>query len=310
MNAPQRWPQLSLGCGNFGGIGSAPAFFGKGATREEAFALLDAARAADINWLDTADAYGGGASERFIGEWLAERGPNDLLVTTKVFHSVAGDPADRGLAPDRVARCLQASLARLGLARVDLYLSHEPDPDTPIGRTIECFEQLHSRGLIGAWGLSNVDAATIREALAHGRPALVQNTFSLLERGDEDEVIPLCDEQGIAYLPYGPLAGGWLAGRYRRGVAFPVGSRMTMRPEPYAHLATDRVFDALEAFAAEAERLGTSMAALAFAWVLEHPGVSGAVCGPSRPAQLEPVLAAVDLDLDSADRERVGSLFR
>jgi aryl-alcohol dehydrogenase-like predicted oxidoreductase len=310
VSSVEHWPQLSLGCGNFGGIGSAPAFFGKGANREEAFALLDAARAAGINSLDTADAYGGGASERFIGAWLAERGRGDLLVTTKVFHSVSGDPTDRGLAPDRIARCLQASLDRLGLEQVDLYLAHEPDPDTPIGRTIECFEQLRSRGLIGAWGLSNVDLATIEQALRHGRPALVQNSFSLLERGDEGEVIPLCAEQGIAYVPYGPLAGGWLAGRYKRGNAFPPGSRMTMRPEPYAHLVTDRVFDALEALATEARRLGTSMGALAFAWVLDHPGVSGAVCGPSRPVQLEPVLAALQLDLDSVERERVGSLFR
>ena len=310
MRAVPHWPILSLGCGNFGGIGSAPAFFGKGASREEAFALMDAARAADIGWLDTADAYGGGRSERFVGEWLNARGRGDVLVTTKVFHPVDGNAGDSGLAPERIVRCLQASLARLGVEQVDLYLAHEPDPHTPIGQTIECFEELHSRGLIGAWGLSNVDAATLATALPHGRPALIQNSFSLLDRGDEDDVIPLCAEQGIAYVPYGPLAGGWLAGRYRRGGAFPMGSRMSMRPEPYAHLVTDRVFDALEALEVEAKRLGTGMAALAFAWVLDHPGVSGAVCGPSRPSQLEPVLAAVDLDLDSSEREHVGSLFR
>jgi aryl-alcohol dehydrogenase-like predicted oxidoreductase len=303
------WPRLSLGCGNFGGIGSAPAFFGQGANEEQAFALMDAAVAAGIDWFDTADAYGGGASERFIGNWRAERRPERLLLTTKLFHPVGEDPDDAGLSPSRIPRALEASLSRLRVERVELLLAHEPDPHTPVGATIEAFERLRERDLIGAWGLSNVDAQELREALAHGRPALVQNSYSLLERDDERELLPLCAAEGIAYVPFGPLAGGWLTGKYRRGEPYPAGSRMTMRPEPYRHLDADGVFDGLESLAAEAHRRGVELATLAFAWVLNAPGVSGAVCGPSRPSQLAPVLAATTLVLDTAEHERIGSFF-
>jgi aryl-alcohol dehydrogenase-like predicted oxidoreductase len=309
VSARPRWPRLSLGCGNFGGIGSAPEFFGRGAGAEEAFALMDAALAAGIDWFDTADAYGGGASERFIGRWRARRAPERLLLTSKVFHPLGDDPGDRGLAPARIARALEASLERLGVAQIDLYLAHDADPEVPIGETVEAFEQLRARGLIAAWGLSNHGAAAIEAALAYGRPALVQNSYSLLERADEDEVLPLCAAEGIAYVPYGPLAGGWLTGKYRRGAAYPAGSRMTMRPEPYSHFLGERVFEGLDALRAEAAARGTDISTLAFAWVLSNPDVAGAVCGPSRPAHLAPVVAALELPLDGSERERIGSFF-
>jgi aryl-alcohol dehydrogenase-like predicted oxidoreductase len=309
VSATQGWPRLSLGCGNFGGIGSAPAFFGRGADEEQAFALMDVAIASGIVWFDTADAYGGGASERYIGRWLEARAPTRPLLTTKVFNPVGDDPGDRGLAPARIARSLRASLERLGIDRVDLYLAHEPDPETPIAESVRAFEELKAQGLIGDWGLSNFDAAGIEAALAHARPALVQNSYSLLERADEPELLALCAAEGIAYVPFGPLAGGWLAGRYRRGGSYPDGSRMTMRPEPYLHLETAAIFDGLEALAREAAARGVEMATLAFAWVLSNPDVTGAVCGPSNPAQLGPVLAALALELDAEERERIGSLF-
>jgi aryl-alcohol dehydrogenase-like predicted oxidoreductase len=301
---------ISLGCGNFGGIGSAPAFFGQGADEESAFAIMDAAWAAGIRWFDTADGYGGGSSERFVGRWRAARRPEGLTLTTKVFHSTSGDPADRGLAPDRIRRQLEGSLERLGVERIDLYLAHEPDPATRLADSVETFEQLHAEGLIGAWGLSNYGADGIREALAVARPALVQNSFSLLDRGDERDVLPLCAEQGIAYVPFGPLSGGWLTGKYRRGEAFPAGSRMTQRPEPYERLVDDAVFDGLERLEERAGARGVDMATLAFAWVLAHPGVAGAVCGPGRPEHLAPVLAARDLDLSEQEQREIGGLFR
>jgi aryl-alcohol dehydrogenase-like predicted oxidoreductase len=303
------WPRLALGCGNFGGIGSAPAFFGKGQSEEEAREIMDAAWAAGIRWFDTADAYGGGRSESFIGRWRADRKPLDLLVTTKVFNPVTGDPADRGLAPERILRNVEDSLERLGVDRIDLYLAHDPDPQTPIAETVGAFEALLAEGTIGAWGLSNYDAAALEEALSHGRPAVVQNSYSLLDREDEAEVLPLCAEHGIAYVPHGPLAGGWLTGKYARGAAYPAGSRMAMRPGPYEHLVADRVFDGLDRLAAAAEDRGVSMPALAFAWVLSHPDVTAAVCGPTRPEHLDPVLAALDLPLSPAERDRIGAFF-
>jgi aryl-alcohol dehydrogenase-like predicted oxidoreductase len=300
---------VSLGCGNFGGIGSAPEFFGQGIDDDTAFAIMDTAWARGLRWFDTADAYGGGKSEELIGQWREAREPADLVLTTKVFHSTVGDPNDEGLAPDRIRRQVEGSLARLGVAQIDLYLAHAPDPAVPLADTVATFESLREEGVIGAWGLSNHDAAAIREALADGEPALVQNSFSLLERGDERDVIPLCAERGIAYVPFGPLAGGWLTGKYRRDEAFPAGSRMTQRPGPYEHLRTDAVFDGLDRLREEASERGVDMPTLAFAWVLGHPGVSGAVCGPMRPEQLEPVLAARDLSLTEADHQRIGGLF-
>jgi aryl-alcohol dehydrogenase-like predicted oxidoreductase len=223
---------VALGCGNFGGIGSAPEFFGRGIDEETALEIMDAAWTGGIHWFDTGDAYGGGSSERFIGRWLRERRPTELQLTTKVFHSTTGTSGDVGLAPDRIRRQLAGSLERLGVDRVDLYLAHEPDESVPLEQTIETFEALRSEGLIGAWGLSNYDTDGLREALAVAKPALVQNSYSLLDREDEEAVIPLCAEHGIGYVPFGPLAGGWLTGKYRRGEAFPAGSRMTQRPGP------------------------------------------------------------------------------
>ena len=303
------WPRLSLGCGNFGGIGSSPLFFGQGTNEEDAWAIMDAAWLGGIRWFDTADAYGGGRSEAIIGRWRSERRPDDLLITTKVANSVRGDPDDHGLAPDRIRRELAGSLERLGVDRIDLYLAHEPDPETPLADTVATFEELVADGVIGAWGLSNFDEAGIEEALAHGRPALVQNAYSLLNRDDERDVLPLCAAHGIAYAPFGPLAGGWLAGKYARGAAFPEGSRMTKRPEPYERFVDERIYDGLDLLAAEAASRGIDLPTLAYAWVLEHPAVTGAVCGPSRAEHLEPVLAALGLSLTSAERDRIGSFF-
>ena len=300
---------IALGCGNFGGIGSSPEFFGRGIDDETAFAIMDTAWARGLRWFDTADAYGGGKSEELIGQWRSARKPTDLVLTTKVFHSTRGEAGDSGLAPDRIRRQLEGSLARLGVERLDLYLAHEPDPSIPVAETVAAFESLRDGGLITAWGLSNYDAAGIREALAVAKPALVQNSFSLLDRGDERDVIPLCAERGIDYVPYGPLSGGWLTGKYRRDQAFPDGSRMTMRPGPYEHLRTDAVFDGLDRLREEAEGRGVDMPTLAFAWVLAHPGVSGAVCGPMRPEHLEPVLAARDLALTESEHRQIGGLF-
>jgi aryl-alcohol dehydrogenase-like predicted oxidoreductase len=301
---------VALGCGNFGGIGSAPDFFGQGIPEDEAFAIMDRAWAHGIHWFDTGDAYGGGTSESWIGQWRADRQPERLVITDKVFHSTTGTPGDTGLAPDRIRRQIEGSLARLGVDRIDLYLAHEPDPATPLADTIGTFEALRDEGLIAHWGLSNYDADGVEEALRYGRPALLQNPFSLLERGDEERVLPLCSEQAIPYVPFSPLQGGWLTGKYRRGEPFPEGSRMTQRPAPYQELVADRVFDGLDLLRAEADARGVEMAAVAFAWVLAHPLISGAVCGPNRATHLDSVFAGQALELSPDDFDRIGRFFQ
>jgi aryl-alcohol dehydrogenase-like predicted oxidoreductase len=279
-----------LGCGNFGGIGSAPEFFGQGETREQAFALMSAAWAMGLRWFDTADAYGGGRSESWIGDWIQETGKQPQI-TTKTFNPMEAG-ADRGLGPRRVLRQAESSLDRLGIDRIDLYLTHEPDPRTPVAKTVSAFEQLVERRLIEAWGVSNVDAAGLRQWLEVGRPALVQNSYSLLDRGDEEELIPLCAEHGIPY---------------QRDEAPPDGSRMTMRPEPYRHLEDERVYAGLGELKRLAADRGVSTAGLALAWALG--GADSIVVGPRRPEQLEPVHEALLLELSRAERKQVGSLF-
>jgi aryl-alcohol dehydrogenase-like predicted oxidoreductase len=281
--------RIILGCGNFGGIGSAPELFGQGESQDDAFAILDAAWEAGITTFDTADAYGGGRSETYLGAWLASRRPEGAVVTTKTFNPMDAG-ADHGLAPARVRRQLDSSLRRLGLERVDLFLTHAWDPDVPFVETAGALDELVADGKIGAYGVSNVDGTQLREAIAGGTPQWVQNSYSLLDRDAERQVLPLCREHGLGFTPFSPLAGGWLTGKYRRGAPVPPGSRMTLRPEPYAHLQTDAVYDLIEDLEARGDP-----ATLAYAWLLAQPDVTAVVVGPRRPEQLAPAVAALSV---------------
>lgn len=310
--------RIVLGCGNFGGIGSAPAFFGKGTSRDEAFRLLDAAWELGITTLDTADAYGGGRSEEFIGEWLRTKPApvrDRVVVATKTFNPMA-EHADRGLAAPRVRRQVETSLRRLGLDRIPLYLAHEFDPDVPQEETLTVFDELVRNGTVGAVGASNFTAEQLAEALEVSalegltRYELVQNELSLLEQGDRQTIFPLCHEHGIGYVPFSPLAGGWLAGRYRRGAPPVPGSRMALRPEGREGYWTDATFDALDAFERDAAERGVSTAALALAWLLAFPEVAAVVVGPRTVEHLDPIVEALDIRVGPEDHARLGGLFR
>jgi aryl-alcohol dehydrogenase-like predicted oxidoreductase len=300
-------PRIALGCGNFGGVGSSVEFFGRGLDEDPSFAIMDAAWELGINHFDTADAYGGGRSETTIGKWLRSRGVLPLL-TTKTYNPMA-EGADHGLAPERITRQLHASLERLGVASVDLYLTHEFDPDVAPALVVETLERLRSEGLIRASGVSNYDARQLRATLDAGQIDAIQNSYSLLARGDELELLALCAREGVSYSAYSPLAGGWLTGKYRRGSEFPAGSRMTQRPDVYADFLRDEVFDSLEALAGLAATRGISMAGLSLSWLLANPEVSAIVVGPGSPAQLEPVREALANPLEPAERESIARLF-
>jgi aryl-alcohol dehydrogenase-like predicted oxidoreductase len=306
--------RVALGCGNFGGVGSAPALFGQGESREEAFAVMDAAWELGIRLFDTAASYGGGRSEQWIGDWAAAHG-RDPVVATKVFHSVTGDPDDKGLAPDRIRRELDASLQRLGAERVELYLIHAPDPETPLELTLAALDELVRDGTVGVIGASNVDAAYLERALALSdeeglaRFQWVQNSYSLLDQEAARELLPLCEREGLGFTPFGPLAGGWLTGKYRRAEPPPAGSRMTLRPEPYEQFVDDRVFDALDALADAARRRGVDTATLALAWLLADDRVTSVIVGPRRSEHLEPAIAALVLALTPDERNELSALF-
>src|SRR5512142_2268199 len=283
--------RVALGCGNFGGVGSAPAFFGQGLTQDQAFELMDAAWDLGLTHFDTADAYGGGRSEAAIGEWMRSSGVRPTL-TTKTFNSMDAG-ADHGLAPERVERQFESSLDRLGVEHVELYLAHDYDPRVPLDATLDAFEYLQHADRIGAYGVSNFDADQLDAALVAGEPVAVQNSYSLLERGDEARLLPLCAGHGVAYLAFSPLAGGWLTGKYRRGAPYPPGSRMTQRPGPYLELAAGPVYDVLDRLRAIAAARGTSLAGLALGWLLADDRVAQVVIGPGRPEHLAPVAEAL-----------------
>jgi aryl-alcohol dehydrogenase-like predicted oxidoreductase len=300
-------PRVALGCGNFGGIGSSPAWFGHGLDEARAHALMDAAWALGITHFDTADAYGGGRSEQMIGNWMRSRGHRPTL-TTKTYNPMS-DGGDRGLAPERIARQLTSSLERLGVESVELYLAHDFDAEVPLADTFGEFESQAAAGRFRAYGVSNFDARQLEQALTVGAPQAVQNAHSLLERGDERAVLPLSAEHRLAYLAFSPLSGGWLTGKYRRGERYPEGSRMTQRPEPYAPLVDDATFDSLEALEAFASERAVSMAGVALAWLLADDRVTQLVLGPGRPEHLDPLREALAHPLVGDEQAQLGSMF-
>ncbi len=309
---------VGLGCGNFGGIGSAPALFGKGESEPAAHAIMDAAWERGITLFDTANTYGGGRSETYIGNWLRAKGSavrDRLVLSSKVFHPIGDGPNDRGLSRRFIMRQIEASLSRLGSDHLDLYLIHYPDPDTPLEEHLRAFSDLIHQGKVRYIGASNMPAwlmlqtQRVSDALGLQRFVWVQNAYSLLERGDEREVLPLCAALGLGYTPFSPLAGGWLTGKYARPAAYPVGSRMTLRPEPYTSYERTKTFTGLARLSAEAERRGASTAGLALAWVMAHPVVTAPIIGPRRPEHLSPAIEALALTLSESERQSIAGFF-
>src|SRR5438128_4253899 len=236
-----RISRLGLGCGNFGGIGSAPEFFGKGETEAQAFDLRDRAIDAGINFFDTANAYGGGRSETYIGRWLAAKGSSvrqQLLLSSKVFNPVGTGPNDRGLSRRHILQQVDESLARLQTDRLDLYLIHEPDPETPLDETLRALDDVVRAGKVIYVGASNIEAWRLARALWISDKAgscrfdWVQNSFSLLDRAPERVLFPRCADQPVGFTAFSPLAGGWLAGRSRAAPCYPAGSRMPRPATP------------------------------------------------------------------------------
>jgi aryl-alcohol dehydrogenase-like predicted oxidoreductase len=265
MLAEADLPRIVFGCGNFGGMGSSPALRHHGDGREAAHALLDHARDLGLRRFDTANTYGGGASERFLGEWLASQDGAfraGVEVATKVGNPHGCPPGDRPLSGAQVAFHLDTSLRRLRLERIGLYYLHEPDASTPLEETLEALDRALAAGKIAAFGLSNVGAADIEAVrrLAQG-PLLaafthVQNEFSLLVQRDLADVIPLAAASGLAYVAFSPLAGGMLTGKYRPDAPAAAGTRLASAGDHYAHLTTSESFAAIDALRRRAAARG------------------------------------------------------
>jgi aryl-alcohol dehydrogenase-like predicted oxidoreductase len=283
--------RVGLGCNNFGGR------LDLKATR----AVVDAAVGAEITFFDTADIYGGaGGSERMLGEVL--EGRRDRVVLATKFGKSMGDGATSRGAAEYVRHAIDASLERLRTDHVDLYYMHEPDPTTPLAETLGVLDELVAAGKVRAIGCSNVSASEISEAdsVARGlgtvRFSAVQNHYNLLRREDDDDVLPLCRELGIAYVPYFPLASGLLTGKYRRNEPTPDGARLAGRQ------IDDATFDRLESLERFAEKRGHSLLELAVSALASTPGVPSVIAGATTPDQARSNAAAggwepSDLDL-------------
>ena len=268
--------RVGLGCNNFGGR------IDKRATA----AVLDAAAEEGITFLDTADIYGSARSEEFIGELLAKR--RDRFVIATKFGQDTGVPGPGG-SPAHLRQAIELSLARLRTDVVDLYYYHRPDGETPLVETLGAMQELVTEGKARWLGLSNVDAAGLGEALDTGvTVTAVQNRYSLMHRGDDVDVLPLCREHGIGYVPYFPLESGLLSGKYRRGEPAPEGTRLSGRSESLS----DERFDLVEGLEAVAAGRGRTLLEVAIGGLASIDGIASVIAGATTPGQVRANAAA------------------
>jgi aryl-alcohol dehydrogenase-like predicted oxidoreductase len=286
--------RVGLGCNNLG----------RRIDFEQTRAVVDAALDAGVTFFDTAEVYGDDhASERFLGELL--EGRRDRVVIATKFgwgrEFGTGDAAT-------VRTAIDGSLRRLRTDYVDLYFLHRHDPATPISETLGALDELVRDGRVRAIGCSNFSAEQLAEAdraaSENGtvRFSVLQNEYSLLRRGDEDDVLPLCRELGVAYIPYFPLASGLLTGKYRRGEPAPAGTRLEGRD------IADDEFDRIEAYAAFAEERGHTLHELALSALASTPGVGSIIAGATKPEQVRANAAAAAWRLDPGDLEALAAI--
>jgi len=282
-----RVSRVGLGCNNFGGrLGV-----------EETRAVVHAALDAGVTFLDTAEIYGnGGGSERLLGEILEGR-RDEVILATKF----AWQPGDGLSSPEAIRKSIEGSLERLRTDHVDLYYLHRPDSEIPIGDTLGALDELVRAGKVRAIGCSNFTAEQLAEAdrvareQGTARFTALQNHYNLLRRDDDDDVLPLCRELEVAYIPYFPLASGLLTGKYRRGQAAPEGTRLAGRP------IEDDQFDGVEALARFAEERGHTLHELAIAALASTEGIASVIAGATKPEQVRANAAAASWELDDGD---------
>jgi aryl-alcohol dehydrogenase-like predicted oxidoreductase len=268
---------VGLGCNNFGWRIDAAA----------SAAAVNAALDAGIDFFDTADIYGAGASEEFLGRALGKR-RNAVLIATKFGMKM--DEQRRGASAEYVGRAVEDSLRRLGTDRIDLYQLHQPDPEVPIAETLGALDDLVRAGKVREIGCSNFSAAQLRAAETVVRKGgvrfvSVQNQYSLLHRDPEAHVIPECVRAGLAFLPYFPLANGLLTGKYRRGQPPPDGSRARDGFGP--KVFTDENLAVVESLSEFAAAHGHTMLELAVSWLAAQPAVASVIAGAKTPAQVK-----------------------
>ena len=291
MLTPRDIGRIWFGCGNFGGIGSSPKLRAAGDSEEQALALLDHARAVGLRRFDTANTYGGGASEIILGKWLRAQGASfvrDAQIATKVGNPNGCPPGETPLSAAQVAHHLETSLRRLGIERIDLHYIHEFDRVTPLEETLGAMERAVEAGKIDRFGISNASLSDVRAvkelagSVLGPRFEYVQNEYNLLATADAQALIPYCAGHGLRYTAFSPLAGGLLTGKYRFGEEPPPGSRLAHASEIYADYLNEESFAAIERLRRSAEERQETMAEAALRFVLDTPGVDGLIIAPRR----------------------------
>ena len=278
---------------------------------DESHRILDRFLEAGGTFIDTADVYGDGESERVLAPWLA-RHRDEVVVATKVRWKVS-DPPGEGLEPDRIRAACDASLRRLGVDVIDLYQVHAPDPDVPLEDSLEALDGLVRAGKVRALGASNFPAWLLAWAVAlqdrEGWSPFVslQPQYSLVERSAELDLLPFCRAAGLGVIPWGPLGAGFLSGRYRRGEEPPAGSRIADAGddiEEAAHRrAVERNFRVVDAAERIANERGATVPQIAIAWLLGVDGVTAPIVGPRTLEQLDGILGADEIELTPEERD-------
>ena len=288
--------------------------FGVETDEPGAHAQLDRYTEAGGTFVDTADVYGDGRSEEIIGRWFASR-PDEttepVVLATKGRFPLDDSPNGAGLSARHLTRALDASLRRLGLEAVDLYQVHAFDPWTPLEETLRTLDGFVRAGKIRYYGLSNftgwqlTKAVHLARALNVAGPVTLQPQYSLLVREVEWEIVPAAMDAGMGLLPWSPLGGGWLSGKYRRGERPAGATRLGEDPnrgmEAYDRRGMQRTWDVIEAVQKVAGERGVSMAEIALAWLTDRPGVTSTILGTRTAGQLETNLRAADLHLTPAE---------
>ena len=283
---------------------------------DASIAVIHRALDAGIDFIDTADVYSEGESEQIVGKALAGGRRDDVVLATKFHFAMGEDPNRRGNSRRWIVRACEDSLRRLGTDWIDLYQVHRPDRDTDVEETLSALTDLQRQGKIRAFGSSTFPPSSIVEAQwtaerrALGRFVCEQPPYSLLARGVEAEVLPVAQRYGMGVIPWSPLAGGWLSGRYRKGVELPETMRRQRIPVRYdLALPGNRAkLEAVEQIAALAEEAGLSMIHLAIAFVLAHPAVTAPIIGPRTMEQLESQLGAAELVLSDDILDRLDEI--
>ncbi len=300
--------ELCLGAMMFGSWGNPD--------QEESIRIIHRALDAGINFIDTADVYSAGESEQIVGRALAGGKRDEVVLATKVHGQMGEGPNRQGNSRRWILRECEESLRRLGTDWIDLYQIHRPDPATDIDETLGALTDLVRAGKIRYFGSSTFPASQIVEAQwiaeRRGRERFVceQPPYSILVRGVEAEVLPVCQRYGMGVIPWSPLAGGFLSGRYRRGQDVPSSTRAQRLPHRYDQSIPEnrRKLDAADALAQLAEEAGISLIHLAIAFVLGHPAVSAAIIGPRTMDHLESQLGAAQVTLDAATLDRIDQI--